>query len=485
MMPMPAQQRGQSRWTADVALLALTIAIAAIVSPLAAAAGVEGMIAVVALAAVVIVATRPEWGAYLYLLVTPLIVGIARSDTLLIRPNEGLLGLILIALSARALILMLRGQPYRFTINRVDLALLLMSLCASLIPLAFRYARSQPISSDDLLYAFVLWKYFVVYRVFREAVTSPEQVAVCLWLAMTSAVVVAVVAVLQVTNLFGVPEFLLAYYDDPFGGSTGTGSDRGTSTIASSFGVANVMAMNLAIVLVMFAGGHPRRNLLVVAGGVFVLGCVATGQFSGFLGLMIVAGAVTCIAARARMLLTAVALAGAIAGLILWPVIAERLSGFDTLAGLPPSWVGRLNNLQRFIWPELFSGWNWIVGVRPAARIAAPEPWREWVFIESGYTWLLWTGGLPMLLAFAFFVRCSLKDLWLVVRGPADLIGVAAAASFSWLIAMSVLMLFDPHLTIRGSADLFFPLLALAFVRRIPVHEPAACRTHGPRVNTV
>jgi len=451
-------------WSTDAGFLTATLAVAALVGPLAAAAGLPGLIVMAALTVIVVIAMRPAFGAYLYLFATPLIVGIARGDALsVLRPNEGLLGLIVLALVGRVLFLALRGRPYRPSFTRIDLALVLMAFCASVVPLTLRYGRGQPITNDDMLYAAVLWKYFIVYRIFREAVSSPSQVVVCLWVSLASAAIVALVAILQVMNLFGVPEFLLAYYDDPFSSADAV-TDRGTSTIASSFGVANVMAMNLAIVLAMLAGTYRRRHLLLAAGAVFVLGCVASGQFSGFIGLAIVTGSVVLIAAQARMLLTIIFPAGAVSGLVLWPVIAERLSGFDNLAGLPPSWVGRLNNLQQYIWPELFSGWNWLLGVRPAARVPAPEPWRDWVFIESGYTWLLWTGGLPMLLAFGFFVRCSLQDLWTVGRGRADPVGVAAAASFSWLIAMAVLMLFDPHLTMRGSADLFFPLLALAFV---------------------
>jgi hypothetical protein len=70
-----------------------------------------------------------------------------------------------------------------------------------------------------------------------------------------------------------------------------------------------------------------------------------------------------------------------------------------------------------------------------------------------------------MFLAFVFFVWVSWRRLRAVIRERVDPVGTAAMASLAYLMVIVVLMLLDPHLTIRGSADLFFPLLALASVR--------------------
>lgn len=418
----------------------------------------------IAMIVCVAVAIRPEIGAYLYLLIAPLILGIPRGSLIpFVRPSEGLLFLILLAACARIICECMLKKLRRMVFDQIDLAFVILALTSSVIPLLMRFGRNLPISTDDLLYALVLWKYYLIYRFFRYAITTRAQVKNCLLLAMLSTAVVAAIAVLQVRGLLGVRELLWTYYDRPFEGLSGIVSDRGTSTLASSFGMADIMAMCLAIALAWLPGQPVvRKMILVAAAGVFVAGCMVSGQFSGVIGLATAVLTIGLVTGRMREFLIAAVPLTLAASALLWPVIETRLSGFHSLAGLPRSWLARLDNLERFVWPELIAGSNWLVGVRPSARIPAPEPWREWIYIESGYAWLLWTGGLPMLTAFIGFVWISFRLMARLARDGQSPIRVAATAAIAGLAIMVTLMLFDPHLTMRGAADLFFPLLALS-----------------------
>jgi hypothetical protein len=415
----------------------------------------------VALPAVVL---RPSLAAYLFLLINPLIVGVARDALMpVLRPNELLLLVLLTAIGVRVVLLMLSRTYHPPPFDRMDIAFVLLAVTGSLLPLALRYVRSSPVTSDDILYAIVLWKYFALYRLIRSVVLTPAEVERCAQLSMISAAVVAVIAILQVSGLFGVPEFLHTHYDQPFEAHTGLMMTRGTSTIASSFGVADMMMMNLVLALALLATG--RRSLwLLLAAGLFLSGCVAAGALSGYIGLIVALVTFGVVTGRLASLLPAATAGIAAAVVLLWPVIQGRLAGFQNPSGLPPSWTGRWENLETYFLPEIFSGLNWLVGVRPAARLPASETWREWIYIESGYVWLLWIGGLPFLAAFGFFVLTACQQLLWVARERNDAVGAAATASLSYLVVIVVLMLFDPHLTVRGSADLFFPLLALGAV---------------------
>jgi hypothetical protein len=150
----------------------------------------------------------------------------------------------------------------------------------------------------------------------------------------------------------------------------------------------------------------------------------------------------------------------AIGAVLLWPVIEIRLSGFQSASGLPSSWLVRLYNLRTYFWPTLFSDYNWILGVRPSARVVVPTTEYGYVWIESGYTWLLWGGGRR-----------------------ADAAGAAGAALAAIMCAQVVVMLFDPHLTYRGSGDAIFMLLAL--VRRLPGRRQARPAASGPAATAV
>jgi hypothetical protein len=76
--------------------------------------------------------------------------------------------------------------------------------------------------------------------------------------------------------------------------------------------------------------------------------------------------------------------------------------------------------------------------------------------------WLLWSGGLPFLLSFGWFVWRGIRHGLALVRRADHGAAVVGLACVVGLTVVTVLMPLDPHLTYRGSAELLFLLLGLA-----------------------
>lgn len=423
-------------------------------------------LAIPALAAgylVVAVYFHPPLAAYTLIALTPLIAGIDRGSAIpVLRPNEALLLLVAAPFALRALARVMSGHV-ALRVTTLDWSIVALAVTSSVLPLAWMAARRHNITSDDVLYALTLWKYLGLYALIRVSVRTEREVRRCLWISMGAAAIVAVIGILQALGLAGVPA-LMAHYFSPTGDASAIEAGRGTSTLGSAFSMADIMTFNLAISTGLLVRGHRRRPLLLALSLLFVLGALGSGQFSGAIGLVV--GLVTVGWLTRTLTRGAVASIPAIiaAGVVMQPVLAKRLSGFHTSAGLPSSWVSRLDNLRRFFWPQL-AHYNWILGVRPSARVPAPhaEWWRDWVWIESGHTWLLWNGGVPLLLSYVAFVWTAVKRSAALARARVDAVGVAAIAACTAVVVMTVLTTFDPHLTLRGSADLLFVLLALTF----------------------
>lgn len=438
-------------------------------------------LAVVALGAIGViafVALRPAAGAYIYLGVTPLVAGISRDLFLpTIRIHEALLGLIVAGLMVRGLVRMINGHQYEIRPTKVDIAIVALAITGSLVSMLWRFAQGEPITTDDILYASVFWKYLLLYVVFRVAVGSPAEARVSLWVALGSTAVVAVVGVLQALGLFGVPELLFRWYPAFLGEVASFG--RGASTLALTFAVADVCLICAAAAtsLVREASGRERK-LLIGLIAIYVLGAIAAGQFSGFIGVGVALVALGFALGELRKVLRYGAIAAAVGAVLAWPVVNNRISAFQGGDGVPQSWSGRLDNLTHFILPEFGNGWNILFGVRPAARVAAPEAWREWVFIENGYLWLLWSGGIPLLIAFFYFMSTAIRMLLTVIRNHLGALKAIGVGAFVGLSVILVLTIFDPHLTMRGVADLLFPLLAMAQVARVSRAERTRSRAH-------
>jgi murein biosynthesis integral membrane protein MurJ len=464
-------------------LIGPTVVMVAVVAAVSVLKPADAVAALLALALMGCVWRWPPLAAYLAIGLTPLTVSLNLGHALpLIRPNEAIDLLLGAALAARGLTLVRSGELPHIRPTRVELAMVLMAVSNSIIPLLWNTLRQQPISQDDLLYALVLWKLLGLYVLVRSSVSTDAQIRRCLWISVSVACVVAMVAILQSLDLAGVPGLLAKF----FGGQTASGppGGRATSLLGLTFATADLMMINLAIISGLWVCYRRHRIILTAAAALMVFGVISAGEFSPAIGLVV---ALVCIAivSGSPRLVGLFAAAIAVGAIILWPVISQRLLGFQSASTLPSSWLDRLQNLRTYFWPTLFSDWNWVLGVRPGARIPVRTLAGGYVWIESGYTWLLWGGGIPLLASYAFFTVATAKQAWRAARARRDARSIAGIAVFTMLITIVVLMIFDPDLTYRGSGDELFFLIAMAASRNRRTEPVPVVPRLSPRIRPV
>ncbi len=424
--------------------------------------------ALVGLGLVTAAYVHPPAAAYLVLIATPLTAGFPRGLVVpLLRPHEALALVVGTGVAVRALVQLRTAYRLPVRPGKVDVAFLLLACAGSVLPLLWMVARGLTPTQEDLLYASAFWKFFALYLLVRVSVTTEHEVRRALHVSIAAATVVAVVAILQSLNLAGVPDLLARLY--PAEDGTGLAAGRGSATLGSSISVGDVMAFHVAVCLgLLLQARREARVKLLALTALFGVGTLASGQFSGVIALVLCVLVVAVSSGQVKRLLLVLAPAGLLGAVLLRPVIDQRLASRDISTGVPQSWHVRYENLRLYVWPDLFAERRWLFGVRPGARIEVDTPWGHELYIESGHTWLLWTGGVPLFVAFLWFMWVAVRATASVARSRRDAVGGAATASLASLLAVFVLMAFDPHITMRGAADLLFALLALALAAPSP-----------------
>lgn len=423
---------------------------------------VAGVLVLTALLTVAAFVHRPAAG-YVVVGVIPLIAGMHRGSALpLVRPSEALLLLAGGALLARRLLAAASDKPSPAPMTTPHASILFLVVAGSLLPLLWLLARGRPFTEDDVLYGVQVAKFAAVYLIVRVSIQSDDEVRRCCLISMAVGAAIAVIGILQALNLLSVPSLLEAHFKPT--DEAALDANRASSTLGHSFAMADLLVFNLGLAGAWLARKRGRRSFLLTATALFAVGALASGKFSAALALVVAVaalGSVTGYTKRAALGLVPLVL---LAALVLRPVIAARLQGFRSPEGLPDSWLGRLHNLETFVWPRLFSNFNWVLGVRPSAKVAeGGRPSSPFHYIESGYTWLLWVGGVPLLLAFVVFVYVNIRGTRRIAHARSDATGDAAIAAHVALVVLGAVTWLDPHMTLRGSGDLLFALLALAY----------------------
>jgi peptidoglycan biosynthesis protein MviN/MurJ (putative lipid II flippase) len=423
---------------------------------------------------------RPVIAAYLLVFLTPLVVGLNAGLVVPgLRVNEGLMVVVGLGVGLRWLVNVRTGEVRWPRINAVDVSLLALCVFSSVVPLTMMLVRQRQITSDDILYAIVLWKLFAEYVIVRLAVTTREQALRCLVLLLAASAIVALVGIAQV----GLPPVngVLNRLISTGGTAAVESSNHGSSLLGLSAATADLAILSIGVAIAMISRGYPHRPWLAGLAILNVLAVFAAAEFATIIGLVIAVVALMVLTRYIKLAAYAVPVA-VLGGVLLWPVLSTRLAGFQSSTGLPQSWLIRIINLRTYFWPVLFSDSNWILGVRPSARILNGTRTGGYVWIESGYTWLLWGGGIPLLASYIAFAVSVLRRGWAFAR-RADPAGVAATAVAAAMCAQVALMALDPHLTYRGSGDELFMVLAL--VRALPARRTRAAYRERPAATAV
>ncbi len=422
-----------------------------------------------------------------YVAAMPFLIGIPRGAILpVLRPSEALQLVVTAGGLAIVVAAMIDGRRWRLRLRPVEWWLLATAAAASVMPLLWLAARSRPVGQAEVLAAFPFVKYTILYLLVRFSVRTAAEVATVAKAIVATASIIAGVAIAQALGVGPVIDVLERFFvssaEDVVDGG------RGTTTIGSSIATGAYLTISCGLALSYGLASGKRRWL--AAAGFLAVGALASGQAGTVLGLGVMVLAVAHLHRRSAQLLAWGIPVGLVGTIALWPIVTARLEDLDRGSGLPSSWLIRWNNISELYLPSLADR-GWILGVSPDAVVTPPDVWRQTIYLESGYLWLLWVGGVPLLVAAIGFLISAWRALDPARRGqeptidrstsfdPVAAVAIAARAAVAMVAVLSII---DPHLTLRAGADLLFILLPLGLASSTPTTSLATASVRWRRL---
>ncbi|HET9258418.1 MAG TPA: hypothetical protein VFO16_24915, partial [Pseudonocardiaceae bacterium] len=415
--------------------------------------------AVVLLGLFAAAAYRPVFATYAYLATLPIVAGIDRGQLIpLVRPNEALLVVLLLGAIAGGYLRWTRGERLSWQLHQLDIPLGVFVLASTAWPLLSMVIRGHVPATTDLAAVLPVCKLVAIYLLVRFSVTTEAQMTRCIRLIIWPGALVAVIAILQTLHVGPVVAMLQAVWTPDR--DVAALAERGTTTLGSPIATGDYIIICLTLIICCGIRGLLDRRERLGLGLVLGAGVLATGQFSTWISAIVAAVLIlwrfSTVRHNSKRFLWLVPVALAIGA----PALIGRLQGFGEF-GVPRSWIGRWNNLSTFYLPR-FGFINVLLGVSPDSVLPAPERWRDVIYLESGYLYLLWVGGIVLLAAFIWLSIAVLRRVGELMTGPDyahSTLGAAASALWVCWWFVLILTILDPHLTYRGSGDLLFVLM--------------------------
>jgi len=408
-------------------------------------------------------ALYPIFATYSYLLTLPIIAGIDRDTLLpLVRPNEGLLALVVAGAVFGTLLRYVRGDDIRLKFYpAVDVPLGVFLLMSTVWPLTSLTLRGHIPSGEEYAAILPIAKLVGIYFLVRYTVTNEHQILRTIRFIVWPGAVVALIAVLQTLRFPPVTALLDTLWNSGANAANPDElGDRGSATLGSPIATGDVVIICLILVLCCGARGLLGRRERLVLAMILGTGVFAAGQFSTWIAALVGFALIAWRFPDLRRQATRFAPLALVALVIGAPAFLGRLEGIGEYGlPVPESWLGRYDNL-RFMYLPHFDWVSTLIGVSPDTAVQASERWREVIYLESGILYFLWIGGIPLLAAFLWLSLRVLRTVRPAIRHPGAFGACASSLEIVWLFLL-VLTLIDPHLQLRGTGDLIFTLLAI------------------------
>lgn len=463
-----------------VALVCLTAGAAVVYQPLL-------LVGAVLSAGLLLVSIhRPLIGLLALVVVTGLASGLPRGEVVpSLRPNEIVLAIVMLAVLVRVV----SGRD-RLKLTALDGAFALLLMFGSVLPFVTAVYRGGTLEEQDLVRLAGPLQYYFLYRLAISVTWSARVSQGVLRVFLLTGAVVAIIAILQASNILGVRELLSAVIETPQVGRFAS-VGRATSTLGGWNDLGAYMTLLLLTGLVSATAsnpplGRPLMSMILTLGFVALL---LSGSLAATGGLVVGIGILLLLRRSSiqnvLLSVTTIAVVFGLLTLAVGPVrevVADVLSSrqdvqWNADTGLVPNSLQTRAEVWRLIGADVTRDvGSFVFGLGPSpayvaandgdaqvARYFAVTATRVQVASEeSQYSMLMLRGGILALGAHLLLVLALLRATARGLSSPDEQVQRFSVIATTGLVVFSLMSITNAFFTYAGSSDMLWILIGMS-----------------------